>query len=149
MSYLQEKKNAPAVQMMLKKAPTQKKAKQQKENKQVQKKAPIRDTSSLFKAPPVQAFLYDEKNKEEKAVPVQSKTDDGKSAQKKPASEGAKSKLPDGVKGKMEASFGKDFSDVNVHANSDKATEIGVGMYIYIAEVFTKGGFHLTFHAIG
>jgi len=143
MSYLQEKKNAPAVQMMLKKAPTKKKVKQQKDNTQVQKKAPIIDTSKHFPGPPAQAFLYDEKKKEEKAVPVQSKTADGESTIKKPASEGAKSKLPDGVKGKMEACFGTDFSDVNVHANSDKATEIGALAYAQGSDVhFAPGQFN-------
>jgi hypothetical protein len=41
-------------------------------------------------------------------------------------------KLPENLQTKMESSFGEDFSDVNIHTDSDKATELG-------AKAFAQG----------
>jgi hypothetical protein len=45
------------------------------------------------------------------------------------ANAGAASKLPEDVRGKMEQSMGMDFSNVNIHANSEKAVSAGALAY--------------------
>ncbi len=42
---------------------------------------------------------------------------------------GTKVSMPDGVKGKMENSFGTDFSNVNIHKDSEQATNMGALAY--------------------
>lgn len=50
--------------------------------------------------------------------------------------------MPDEVKGKMESSFGTDFSDVKVHTNSASATDVGALAYTQGSDVhFAPGQF--------
>jgi hypothetical protein len=44
-------------------------------------------------------------------------------------SSGSSAKIPEGVKSKMESTLGADFSDVNVHKDSEKASNVGALAY--------------------
>lgn len=48
------------------------------------------------------------------------------------SSTGSSTKMPESIQGKMEQSFNADFSDVNIHTNSDQATDL-------TAHAFTQG----------
>jgi pimeloyl-ACP methyl ester carboxylesterase len=51
-------------------------------------------------------------------------------------------KLPENVQSKMESSFGQDFSDVNIHTDSDNATKLGAKAYAQGKDVhFAPGEF--------
>ena len=66
----------------------------------------------------------------------------GKFAVQRSPSEENRTGLPDGVKSKMEASFGADFSAVRVHPNSTKATEVDALAYTQGADIhFAPGQF--------
>jgi len=76
MSYQQEKKKAPAVQMMLKKAPTARKQETTKPEVQRKEKAPVIDTSVLFKGPPAQAKTAPPINNTQTAIQQKKATED-------------------------------------------------------------------------
>ncbi len=46
-----------------------------------------------------------------------------------PGAAKSNSRMPDYVQAKMESSFGSDFSDVKIHSNSSKATDVGALAY--------------------
>jgi len=107
----------------------------------------------LFDNYPAQMFARDEdssaeaKGKEEDEK-VQAKKGD-EELQKKATSEkekkqsgssGTKTNLPNDVRGKMESSFGTDFSGVNIHANSGEASNIGALAYTQGSDVHFAPG---------
>lgn len=56
------------------------------------------------------------------------------------ASEGTKTKMPQGMQMKMETALGSDFSNVNIHVNSEKASQIGALAYTQGSDIhFAKG----------
>jgi Domain of unknown function (DUF4157)/Metallopeptidase toxin 3 len=62
------------------------------------------------------------------ANPLQKKDSNGQKLEAA-ASSGPATKLPENVRGKMENSLGMDFSNVNIHANSEKAVQAGALAY--------------------
>ena len=74
---------------------------------------------------------------EEEEEPVQGKAEEDELQMKsglegeteKQGSSGTKTGMPDEVRSKMENSFGADFSSVNIHRNSDQASNIGALAY--------------------
>jgi len=69
---------------------------------------------------------------QKKAIPENEKKQSGSS--------GTKTNLPNDVRGKMESSFGTDFSGVNIHQNSGKASNIGALAYTQGSDVHFAPG---------
>lgn len=65
--------------------------------------------------------------------PVQKKEESSSSAS-------SASKMPEPVKNKMESALGMDFSNVKIHANSDKAEQVGALAYAQGNDVHFAGG---------
>ncbi len=89
---------------------------------------------------PAQMMVEEEEEKPTQKKAIQKKTmvEDEEELQMKEAPEkkpkssvtsGTKVSMPDGVKGKMENSFGTDFSNVNIHKDSGQATNMGALAY--------------------
>ena len=73
---------------------------------------------------PLQMFL----NEEEEEQNIKAKTQGSFQKTEKPVKQGStvtKTSIPKDVQSKMEGSFGTDFSGVNIHQNSEQATNIG------------------------
>ena len=79
---------------------------------------------------------------DEEKEKMQRKSQKDKELQMKndPASPGSKSQMPEDVKSKMENSFGTDFSNVNIHKDSDQATNIGALAYTQGSDVHFAPG---------
>ncbi len=89
---------------------------------------------------PAQMMVEEEEEKPTQKKAIQKKTmaeeeeelQMKEAPEKKPKSSvtsGTKASLPDSVKGKMENSFGTDFSSVNIHKDSGQATNMGALAY--------------------
>gem|GEM_PF-3100580 len=79
----------------------------------------------------VQMFASEEEEQVQKKSndeEIQKKSSSDVEPEKK-GSSGTQTEMPDGVKSKMESSFGVDFSGVNIHQNSDQASNIGALAY--------------------
>lgn len=82
-----------------------------------------------------------EEKDEEKAVQKKGASKEGETSQLK-ASPGSPNSLPGGVQSKMEGALGADFSSVNIHTNSNQATNIGAQAYTQGNDVhFAPGKF--------
>gem|GEM_PF-3321829 len=76
---------------------------------------------------PTQMFASEEEEqvqKKSKDEEIQKKSSADVEPKKK-GSSGTKTRMPNGVKSKMESSFGVDFSGVNIHQNSEQSSNIG------------------------
>ena len=93
----------------------------------------------------VQMFASEEEEQVQKKSndeEIQKKSSSDVEPEKK-GSSGTQTEMPDGVKSKMESSFGVDFSGVNIHQNSDQASNIGALAYAQGNDVhFAPGQFN-------
>src|SRR6056297_2711840 len=82
---------------------------------------------------PAQMFAEEEEERQAKAneEELQMKPGEEEELQKKenPNNPGTKTNMPNDVQSKMENSFGEDFSDVNIHKDSEQAPSLGALAY--------------------
>src|SRR6056297_249656 len=88
--------------------------------------AQLKELEYRIQRKPLQKFAQDEE--EDK---VQRKSREKEELQKKndPTSASSNTQMPGDVQSKMENAFGTDFSDVNIHKDSDQATNLGALAY--------------------
>jgi hypothetical protein len=124
--YLKQKKNAL----------TQPKAKNNDSGQD--RAAQLKELQYYMNQKPKQRFAKEEG--EEKQLKSSTTEEETLQSKNDPSNTSSSSQMPEDVKSKMENSFGTDFSDVNIHKNSDQATNIGALAYTQGSDIHFAPG---------